>query len=197
MATNKILCPHCDHKPFRNESGLTWHLGRRHGLKPGDNPRGTSQHSPEAEPCEESKLSAEVLERIGKEGRQRLATVEEKITELEAVQKHQLEEAQSRMASLENTLTTSVQEIRQAIRRLETKQASDGAVLTQLARGLETLAGKVESQRKEIDELEKEIFDTIDSHSHMLVTLPNGRKEMRVKPSKASREIAKLFASRA
>lgn len=29
----KITCPKCDHKPFRNETGLAWHLERRHGAE--------------------------------------------------------------------------------------------------------------------------------------------------------------------
>lgn len=31
MENNKILCPHCNHKPFRNETGLAWHLQHQHG----------------------------------------------------------------------------------------------------------------------------------------------------------------------
>jgi hypothetical protein len=32
MDSKKILCPHCNHNPFRNETGLTWHLEHQHGI---------------------------------------------------------------------------------------------------------------------------------------------------------------------
>jgi DNA anti-recombination protein RmuC len=31
MTRKEILCPHCDHKPFRNETGLEWHIEHQHG----------------------------------------------------------------------------------------------------------------------------------------------------------------------
>ncbi len=36
VAVSKMNCPHCNHKPFRNETGLKWHLEHIHGnVKPG------------------------------------------------------------------------------------------------------------------------------------------------------------------
>jgi hypothetical protein len=32
MENKKFLCPKCDHKPFRNATGLTWHLEHQHGI---------------------------------------------------------------------------------------------------------------------------------------------------------------------
>jgi hypothetical protein len=31
MTRKEILCPYCNHKPFRNDSGLAWHVEHQHG----------------------------------------------------------------------------------------------------------------------------------------------------------------------
>jgi len=44
---SKITCEHCDHKPFRTERGLSWHLENIHGIRVEDEPAGSHQESPE------------------------------------------------------------------------------------------------------------------------------------------------------
>ncbi len=88
------------------------------------------------------------------------------------------------MASLDSTLTRSVQEMQRAIKRLETKQGTSKAEARQVTRRLETL--------------EKELWKAVDSHSHEVVTLLDGRKESKViRRSITISDIAALFQKKA
>jgi len=199
--SNRISCPQCD-KTFKTESGLRWHLSNPNGPHAGMSPPAIEEavrkayHGGSAQvTLQQSDTSTEALERID-DLESRLVGVEGTVAELEAIQKHHSEEAQYRIASLDKTLTSSVQETRRAIKGLDTKQTSNETAVTQLTRRLDSLTEKVDSLPKRVDELEKQLLNIIDSHSHEVVTLPNGRKEQKIKRSAVISDIAALFSSR-
>jgi chromosome segregation ATPase len=144
---------------------------------------GSSQVTPQ-----QSDPSMEALERVNKL-ESRFIRVEGTTAELEAIQKHQLEEVHSRIASLDSTITKSVQENQRGIKSLETKQASNEAEARRLAQRLESLAAKVDSHKESVQELKKELLKALDSHSHYVASLPNGGKELKVKRSKTLEEV--------
>jgi len=199
--SNRISCPQCD-KTFKTESGLRWHLSNPNGPHAGMSQAAIEEavkkayqgDSPQAT-LQQSDPSMEALERID-DLENRLGGVEGTIAEVEAVQKHELDTARSRIGSLDNTVTKSVQESQRAIKGLDTKQTSNETAVRQLTRRLDSLTEKVDSLPKRVDELEKQLLNIIDSHSHEVVTLPNGRKEQKIKRSAVISDIAALFSSR-
>jgi hypothetical protein len=47
MTRKEILCPHCDHQPFRNETGLAWHIEHQHWSMTQEREKGKRQSLPE------------------------------------------------------------------------------------------------------------------------------------------------------
>ena len=193
----RIPCPLCD-KTFKTEKGLRWHLSNPGGPHAGMSQAAIEEavkkayqgDSPQAT-LQQSDPSMEALERID-DLENRLGGVEGTIAEVEAVQKHELDTARSRIGSLDNTVTKSVQESQRAIKGLDTKQTSNETAVRQLTRRLDSLTEKVDSLPKRVDELEKQLLNIIDSHSHEVVTLPNGRKEQKVKRSAVSMYVVSV-----
>ncbi len=200
--SSMIPCPQCD-KTFKTESGLRWHLNNPDGPHAGMSQTAIEEavkkacqgDSPHRATLQQSDLSTEALERID-DLESRLVGVEGTVAELEAAQKHYLEEAQSHIASLDSRIARSAEETQRAIKGLDTKQTSNETVVRQLTRRLDSLTEKVDSLPKRVDELEKQLLNIIDSHSHEVVTLPNGRKKQKVKRSAVISDITALFSSR-
>ncbi len=61
---SKINCPYCDHKPFRNDTGLDWHLKRFHSGAPIEKEQKSNHDFRNAEMKQQHQKFEQTIEKI-------------------------------------------------------------------------------------------------------------------------------------